>query len=171
MEQKNNKTILTEINELVNIKIRPYITDNSDCSLEIIEFEHGHLSIEMGGPSFQFHNMIREMITYYVPEVIDIDIKQLKDDRIPKDSNSEEIQEILDTLINPSIAMHGGHISLAGYQDGTVYLEFEGGCHGCSMVGLTLTEGVEKILKENIPDIKEILDVTDHNQGINPFYE
>ena len=81
------------------------------------------------------------------------------------------IQRIFDEQVNPQIAAHGGVISLLDYQDGVVYIEMGGGCAGCGMADVTLKQGVEVALKEAIPEIKEIVDTTDHAAGTNPYYE
>ena len=81
------------------------------------------------------------------------------------------IQRIFDEQVNPQIAAHGGVISLLDYQDGIVYIEMGGGCAGCGMADVTLKQGVEVALKEAIPEIKEIVDTTDHAAGTNPYYE
>ena len=81
-----------------------------------------------------------------------------------------QIQEILDTEVNPAVAGHGGYISLIDVQDNTVYVQMGGGCQGCGMANVTLKQGVERILKSHLPDIEEILDVTDHAGGRNPYY-
>jgi len=93
----------------------------------------------------------------------------------PQDSESdlsEESQMItsfLDQAVNPQVASHGGKISLLKYEKGTLHLKMEGGCQGCGMAKVTLREGVETALKENFPFIKEVIDATDHSQGLNPF--
>ena len=70
-----------------------------------------------------------------------------------------------------TLAAHGGHVSLVAIEDETAYLKFGGGCQGCGMVNVTLKQGVEKIVFEEVPLIKKIMDVTDHAAGTNPYYE
>lgn len=83
----------------------------------------------------------------------------------------DRVQFVLDSEINPSVAAHGGRVSLVNVSDaGEVTLEFGGGCHGCGMVSVTLKEGVEKTLKSRIPEIVAVRDVTDHASGENPYY-
>ncbi len=79
--------------------------------------------------------------------------------------------EILDRQANPSIAKHGGRVSAESVEDGVVYLRMSGGCHGCASSSLTLRNGVERILRDALPWIREIVDVTDHATGQNPFYQ
>jgi Fe/S biogenesis protein NfuA len=83
----------------------------------------------------------------------------------------EKVQQILDSQINPNIAMHGGHVSLVDVKDNVAYLRFGGGCQGCGMVDVTLKQGVEVMIKEAVPEIKEVMDVTDHAGGKNPYYQ
>jgi Fe-S cluster biogenesis protein NfuA len=80
------------------------------------------------------------------------------------------ILQVLDERINPSIASHGGHISLIDVKDNTVYVRLEGGCQGCGMADVTLKQGVEVEIKNAVPSIVAILDVTDHAGGENPYY-
>lgn len=83
----------------------------------------------------------------------------------------QRIEHILSAEINPSLASHGGQVSLVSVtDDGVVTLLFGGGCHGCGMVNVTLKEGVEKTLKTQIPEITQVRDATDHSSGENPYY-
>jgi Fe/S biogenesis protein NfuA len=81
-----------------------------------------------------------------------------------------QIQDALDNEVNPAVASHGGRISLMDYQDGTVFVKMSGGCQGCGQASATLKQGVEKLLRERIPSITEVLDTTDHAGGRNPYY-
>ena len=86
-------------------------------------------------------------------------------------SIEEQVQTLLDDQVNPMVAAHGGMVSLRGIEDGKVYLEFGGGCQGCGMIDVTLKQGVEVMLKDHIPDLVGIFDVTDHAEGQNPYYQ
>ncbi len=82
----------------------------------------------------------------------------------------ERVQYVIDSEITPMVASHGGFISLEGItEDGTVQVKFGGGCQGCGMSGITLKNGVEKTLLERFPEIRAVVDVTDHSQGTNPY--
>jgi len=93
--------------------------------------------------------------------------------RVPNvtdDSSVEDkINYLLHSEINPSLASHGGEVSLSTIADGFAVLEFGGGCQGCSAVDLTLKEGVEKTLMEKIPELKGVKDVTDHTDTSNAY--
>ncbi len=82
----------------------------------------------------------------------------------------EKVRRLLDTEINPAVAAHGGMIRLVDVRDNKVFVAFGGGCHGCGMVDVTLKHGVEARIREAIPEIQEVVDVTDHGQGENPYY-
>ncbi len=89
----------------------------------------------------------------------------------PEGPEAEALQRVLQEKINPAVASHGGFIDLVAVEDGTAYLKFGGGCQGCGMVNVTLKQGVEKIIFEEIPAITKVLDVTDHASGTNPYYQ
>ncbi len=84
----------------------------------------------------------------------------------------ERVQYWMDAEINPQIASHGGRASLVDVTaEGLVLLQFGGGCQGCGMANVTLKEGIEKTLKEKLPEIIEVRDVTDHSGGQNPYFD
>ena len=82
----------------------------------------------------------------------------------------DRIRMLLDTEINPAIAAHGGRVRLVDVKDGQVYLAFGGGCHGCGMVDVTLKEGIERRIREAVPEVVGVVDTTDHSAGENPYY-
>ena len=79
---------------------------------------------------------------------------------------------VLEQAVNPSIASHGGRADLVALneEDGTAYLRLSGGCQGCAMSQMTLRQGIETTLLEEVPQLTRVLDVTDHGSGENPFY-
>jgi Fe/S biogenesis protein NfuA len=79
---------------------------------------------------------------------------------------------VLEHAVNPSIASHGGRADLIGLneEDGTAYLRLSGGCQGCAMSQMTLKQGIETTLLEEVPELTKVIDVTDHAEGDNPFY-
>ncbi len=80
------------------------------------------------------------------------------------------VQEVLDGRINPGLAAHGGMVSLVDIQEARVVLRFGGGCQGCGMADVTMKEGVAAQLKQQIPEISEVVDATDHASGQNPYH-
>ncbi len=79
---------------------------------------------------------------------------------------------VLEQSVNPAIASHGGRADLVALNedDGTAYLRLSGGCQGCAMSQMTLRQGIETTLLEEVPELTKIHDVTDHGSGDNPFY-
>jgi Fe-S cluster biogenesis protein NfuA len=82
----------------------------------------------------------------------------------------EKIQYLLDHRINPGVAAHAGFVELLDVKEGVVYLRMGGGCQGCGAATFTLREGIEKIILKEVPEVRQILDVTDHAAGMNPYY-
>ena len=80
------------------------------------------------------------------------------------------VESILAEHINPQIASHGGHVHVLDVQGTTVYVEMGGGCQGCASAQATLRGGVEKAIRQAVPAVTEIVDVTDHAAGENPYY-
>lgn len=127
----------------VDAASRPYLAD------AVIDFEHN----ETGGE-----------LTVKAPN--------LKGRRPDGDAPLEaRVQWVLDARINPMVAQHGGRVALEGVTaDNIAVLRFGGGCHGCGMIDVTLKQGVESTLKQEIPEIAGVRDATDHSTGTNPYY-
>jgi Fe-S cluster biogenesis protein NfuA len=89
---------------------------------------------------------------------------------LPPGEIRRRVQQVLDTIINPAVAAHGGVVTLLDVDRNAVFLEFGGGCQGCGMVSVTLKYGVERTIREEVPEVGEILDTTDHAAGRNPYY-
>jgi Fe/S biogenesis protein NfuA len=84
---------------------------------------------------------------------------------------ADQVTQVLIESVNPAIAAHGGRAELVSV-DGTVaYLKLGGGCQGCGMAQVTLKQGIERILMESIPELTDIVDVTDHASGSDPYYQ
>lgn len=83
---------------------------------------------------------------------------------------ADKVNLVLDKIINPMLAQHDGYAQLAGVQETKVFLLMGGGCHGCAISWLTLKSGITKTLKETLPEITEVVDVTDHDTGENPYF-
>lgn len=96
--------------------------------------------------------------------------------RLPKltddSSLADRINYVLYNEVNPALASHGGNVTLEEvFNDNIAVLRFGGGCQGCGMVDVTLKNGVEKTLLEQIPQLSEVRDVTDHSQKENAYYQ
>ena len=84
---------------------------------------------------------------------------------------AERISIVLEENINPAIAMHGGAAELVSVDGTVVFLRLSGGCQGCGMAQVTLSQGIERILRDSLPELTEIVDVTDHASGADPYYQ
>ncbi len=84
---------------------------------------------------------------------------------------ADQVEHVLRTQINPSIASHGGLAELVAVEGNVAYLRLGGACQGCGMAGVTLSQGIEATIVSTVPDISQVIDVTDHNSGDNPYYE
>jgi Fe-S cluster biogenesis protein NfuA len=82
----------------------------------------------------------------------------------------ERVNDLFEQQVNPMVARHGGRVELIDVQDAVVMLRMGGGCQGCGMASVTLRQGIEGILTEHIPEVKGIVDITDHASGDNPYF-
>ena len=92
--------------------------------------------------------------------------------QVSEDSSIEDrINYVLHSDINPGLAAHGGMVNLVEVvEEGIAVLQFGGGCQGCGMVDMTLKDGVERTLLEQLPQLKGVRDVTDHSVTENAYY-
>lgn len=81
-----------------------------------------------------------------------------------------QIEKLLDDMIRPALAAHGGNIELIDIDNNKVFVKMSGGCQGCASSQATLTDGVERLIKQHYPEIEEVVDLTDHDSGDNPYY-
>ena len=81
-----------------------------------------------------------------------------------------KLQALLDEKVNPMVSNHGGAIELVDYVNRTAYIKMTGGCQGCSSSAMTLKQGVEKAILEAYPRVRQVVDLTDHAAGDNPYY-
>ncbi len=84
---------------------------------------------------------------------------------------AQRVMQVLEQQINPAIAMHGGSAELVAVEEDTAYLRLGGGCVGCGMASVTLSQGIEVAITDSVPEIDSVVDVTDHASGSNPYYE
>ncbi|UCG60385.1 MAG: NifU family protein [Candidatus Zixiibacteriota bacterium] len=114
----------------------------------------------------QIGSIIREKIKSGV-QLIDPDVKK----KLPSEEKIREvIEDLFENQINPMIASHGGRVELAGVEGVKVYVRLSGGCQGCASANITLKHGIEKAIREVLPEVTDVIDATDHSAGTNPFY-
>lgn len=88
----------------------------------------------------------------------------------PQGPLADRVREVLETQVNPAVAAHGGEITLVDVQGTEIYIEMSGGCQGCALSRMTLKQGVERMVRQAVPEVTVVYDVTDHSSGVNPFY-
>jgi Fe-S cluster biogenesis protein NfuA len=110
---------------------------------------------------------IREQIESGVASVLPEHLESLPEPEAIRD----KVQSLIDEAVSPAVAGHGGSVTLLDVRGNNVYLEFGGGCQGCGMSHVTLKYGVERLIREHVPEVGEILDTTDHAGGKNPYYQ
>jgi Fe/S biogenesis protein NfuA len=87
------------------------------------------------------------------------------------DERELQIQDIFDHQINPAIASHGGWVTLLGVEGVTAYVQLGGGCQGCGLADVTLKQGIEATILEEVKGVERVVDETDHDSGQNPYYQ
>lgn len=86
------------------------------------------------------------------------------------DPIANRVQQVVDDQINPGVAGHGGWVVLLDVKDETAFIEMGGGCRGCAISQMTLKDGIERLIMQEVPEIVRVLDTTDHSEGENPYY-
>lgn len=176
--------IVTSVRELVDERILPQLQeDGGELAFKSYDPGSGMIVLEMDStglntPAFGTQIKIENTIKHFVPEV-----SRVKFDRMVMESEAvegdrpglrtpeaEAIRILLESRINPAIAAHGGYINLIDIREDIAYVEMAGGCQGCGMADATLKQGVEVEIKKSVPSISQVLDVTDHAGGTNPYY-
>ncbi len=176
--------IVNAIKGLLEERIQPQlIEDGGDVAFKTFDPEDGTAVLEMDSsglstPAFGTQIKIENTLKHFVPEVSRVRFERMQKE-LAQDENerpglqtaeAETIRVLLETRINPAIAAHGGYINLIDIQEDTAYVEMAGGCQGCGMADATLKQGVEVEIKRAVPSIAQVLDVTDHAGGTNPYY-
>jgi Fe-S cluster biogenesis protein NfuA len=90
---------------------------------------------------------------------------------VDDDALYEQVAKVFDAQVNPMVARHGGHVELIDVQDAVVMLRMGGGCQGCGMADVTLRQGIEGMLAQLVPEVRGIVDITDHTSGSNPYFQ
>ncbi len=83
---------------------------------------------------------------------------------------AERVAQVIERHINPAIAMHGGMARLERVEEGVAYVRLGGGCQGCGMATVTLDQGIESAILQAVPEVRQVVDVTDHDAGTNPYF-
>ena len=93
------------------------------------------------------------------------------DGAVNDDALYEQVAKVFEQQVNPMVARHGGRVELIDVQDAVVMLRMGGGCQGCGMADVTLRQGIEGMLAQLVPEVRGIVDITDHTTGSNPYFQ
>lgn len=116
---------------------------------------------------------ILNLLRHYIDDQIQVElISATESTRAfkPGSALGDRIEQMLTESINPAVAAHGGRIALTAVKDQCAYLRLDGRCQGCALADVTLRQGVEIALREAIPELTGVVDVTDHGAGTNPYF-
>ena len=86
-----------------------------------------------------------------------------------EDPLAQKVQKVVDETLLPALGQHGGWLELVKVEGDTAYIELGGGCQGCAGAQATMKEGIERMIKEQVPEITKVVDQTDHSRGQSPF--
>ncbi len=170
---EENGEIVAEIRELIETRIHPAVVQGGG-DIAFRGFEDGFAILDLEGPAVGLKQPITNMLRHYVPEVRGVRTTEEHERLQRPEMNTPEalaVRRLLDEEINPAIASHGGNIALIDIKEHIAYIRLEGGCQGCGMADVTLKQGVEVAIRRAVPSIAEVLDVTDHAGGTNPYYQ
>jgi len=87
-----------------------------------------------------------------------------------EDPLAQKVQQVIDEYINPGVAGHGGWVLLKDVKEERAFVEMGGGCQGCGLAAVTLRQGIERAIMQAVPEVKEIVDITAHEAGEDPYY-
>ena len=152
------------------------LAEESDRGEEDVEVDAGGFMVlidsgsadTLEGATVDFANRVNESGFEIIPAAASLPTASSRS--VPKGVLAEKVRLILDEQVNPSIASHGGQINLVDVKGTEVFMEMTGGCQGCAASRMTLRQGVERMIRQHIPEVTEIHDVTDHDAGENPYF-
>jgi Fe-S cluster biogenesis protein NfuA len=144
-------------------------------TIRVVAAGDGAVTLEVtGSPGavFPLASRIEALIRGAVPQVTSVRLVTPGQTGSPSGAAdlAEQARRVLDTEVNPAIAAHRGHVSVEGAGQGWVRIRLEGGCQGCSLAEVTVRQGIEPLLRERLPAMTGLADVTDHEAGTEPFF-
>lgn len=179
LKTESSDAMTRRLRRLIEHQIRPLVLERGG-DLVFRGWENGIVELTFSGSpgaALAISDNIRETIVHYVPEVLDIRIVASDPDSMPTRSSAlhgsllDRVNQVLDEQINPAVRTHGGLIRLVSIEGDTACVRLEGGCQGCAMADVTLRQGVEVAIKDRVPGIVAVVDITDHAAGKNPFFK
>ena len=167
-------TLIDVVANVVEQRVAPFIIARGG-QLRVKSVEDGVVTLEASGspgaivPAIE---RIQPLLRAAVPHVTAVHVVWPGQTRpaVPDADTVARIQRVLDEEVNPAVAAHGGRVVLVDAADGRVRIRLEGGCQGCSLAEVTIRQGVERLLRERVPEVSAVVDTTDHRAGVAPYY-
>lgn len=151
-----------------DFEYRLEVLPESECDQGDVMVANGKMQVYIAADSV---DKLRGAKLDYVDSARERGFKVENPNPVWTDERALAVQRVLDNEINPGVGMHGGRVKLLDVRDDVAYVEFGGGCVGCGMSKVTLKKGVTEAILENVPEINEVVDTTDHASGTNPYYK
>jgi len=170
-EPSEEVPVASMIEQVLDDHIRAVVWERGG-DLIIQSFEDQVLVLGMtGSPGavFPLRDIITDTIRHYLPEVHEVIL--VSDRKLTQGTVAEKVQALFDDLINPAIADHGGNVVLNRITDGTLFLTMEGGCQGCAMAEMTLRQGIEPLVMQNIEEVSAVVDETVHSASEATYFK
>ncbi|MDJ0950572.1 MAG: NifU family protein [Alphaproteobacteria bacterium] len=182
----DDNPVVAAVLDVIESRLRPALASEGGA-LSFQGYDDGLVKLSLEGtrfsqPLFAVEIKIENTLKNLVPQVTGIEFVHepardaagwAVEEETPGLMSPEgvAIQQLLEERINPAVASHGGFISLVDVRENRAYIRLEGGCQGCGMSTVTLRQGVEVEIMRAVPTISEVVDVTDHAAGANPYYQ
>ncbi|MFW5692508.1 MAG: NifU family protein, partial [Chloroflexota bacterium] len=87
-----------------------------------------------------------------------------------QDETADKVAAVIVDKVNPAVAVHSGRVSLVDFDEDIAYIVMQGGCQGCGLATVTLRQGIERLILDEVPAVKSVVDVTAHDEGETPFF-
>jgi Fe-S cluster biogenesis protein NfuA len=145
-------------------------------AVRVVAVEDGIATLEVSGSpgaALPLASRIEGMLGAAVPEVTGVRIVSPGAEPPPESRGgqlADRVRGVLETQVNPVVAAHHGRVTLAEVDQGWVRIRLEGGCQGCSLAEVTVRQGIEPLLRAQVPEMVGLADVTDHEAGTEPFF-
>ncbi|NKC15808.1 MAG: hypothetical protein GKR94_27490 [Gammaproteobacteria bacterium] len=168
-------TVQQQVQNVLETYIRPLAAERGG-GLGLVRVEAGTAVLAMDGSpgaNLPLRTNIRVLLSHYIPQIKRVVFEGTAAPTAvtPGQDLTAALQTLIETAINPSLKTHGGRVMLQEAAGHRVKLKFRGGCQGCAMANLTLRQGIEPIIKEHLPAITQVIDVTEHSQGTHPYFK
>jgi Fe/S biogenesis protein NfuA len=87
-----------------------------------------------------------------------------------QDTTANQVASLIVSKVNPAVAVHAGRVSLVDFDENIAYIVMQGGCQGCGLATITLRQGIERLILDEVPTVRSVVDVTAHDEGETPFF-